>query len=413
MSLKIDKAFAFKAFYCVSSCAESMQGLALIYSIFVETKSALWVGVAGSAAYLPGVIASILFRSVADGMHAERHLSVSNSVLAVGSIALLLSETINASLSIYLIVVLLSQSILSITKAFNKAFAGRIIRLHFADAKGVDVLQKATALGVIGGLVGAGAAGLLIDLIGVAFCFVLTCALYIGSVYFANHAVSKKNTFNPPQLDDGLKEQVDHEGAGSQLKVKTSGRHLSRIMRLVLIFTVPSSALLPYINTMIPPLADFLMDGSIGFYLSLLTVSASVGGAVAGMCLSVGTVSLVSILNWSLVLSGINCLAFVFIRSPLIAPVFLFLCAFFGTLNVLAMQVLTNQAPSPQRVGSFTLVRNAFAGLAKAGSSLLAGAIISVSGLMLAWSIVACCLLFVGGCWLFVVSDDEVREVFG
>lgn len=70
MSLKIDKAFAFKAFYCVSSCAESMQGLALIYSIFVETKSALWVGVAGSAAYLPGVIASILFRSVADGMHA-------------------------------------------------------------------------------------------------------------------------------------------------------------------------------------------------------------------------------------------------------------------------------------------------------------------------------------------------------
>lgn len=404
-------ALALKAFYCTSSCAEAMQGLALIFSVFSATRSSILVGIVGATAYLPGVIASIVFRSVVDRKGTERHLSISNFILVVGSLALLLSQAMSASLIAFVATVLLVQSSLSIVKAFNKAFVGRVIRLKFPGVEGARVLQKSTALGIVGGLVGAGCAGLLIDVVGVVWCFALTCALYCLSLCFANVVLSHKGSRHRFGVHDRIERGVDRSAA--ERKIETSGGNLSRIMVIVLMFTVPSSAFLPYIDTMIAPLADLLVDGSTASYLSLLSVSVSVGGVVAGACLSFAAVPLVSILKWSLPLASASCFAFVFVRSPFIAPILLFLCAFFGTVNVLAMQVLTNQAPTPSRVGSFTLLRNAFAGLAKAGASLLAGVLISVSGVTLAWSAAACCLLLVGGCWFFGVRDDEVRDVLG
>ncbi|WJZ01960.1 hypothetical protein [Corynebacterium freiburgense] len=81
-------ATVFQAFYLTSNFAETMQSLCIVLAVFAATQSPVWVGVIGATAYLPGVIVSLLFRSLADAPGAERRLATSNSLLVAGAIVL-------------------------------------------------------------------------------------------------------------------------------------------------------------------------------------------------------------------------------------------------------------------------------------------------------------------------------------
>ena len=74
------------------------------------------------------------------------------------------------------------------------------------------------------------------------------------------------------------------------------------------------------------------------------------------------------------------------------------------------MQVLTNQAPAPEQVGRFTVIRNSAAGFAKSGFALGAGFVVDAFGLSAAWGAVALLLLIFGLLWWLVskfVTFDE------
>lgn len=121
-------ATAFQAFYLTSN--------------FAATQSPVWVGVIGATAYLPGVIVSLLFHSLADAPGAELRLATSSSLLVAGAIVLVLTEILSPSRPIYLTIFVISQLSLSIVKAFNKGYAGRIIRINFPGFDGSKILQR-------------------------------------------------------------------------------------------------------------------------------------------------------------------------------------------------------------------------------------------------------------------------------
>lgn len=297
----------------------------------------------------------------------------------MGAFVLVLADLLDFT---HVVLFLLVQSVLSIVKAFNKAFAGRIVRLNFP---GPLVLQRATSLGILGGLAGAGIAGLVPG----EWCFVIVGVLYILSLVCAKGALS-------------------HSDDTGDTPAPTVRPHITRMMVLTLVFSVPSSALLPYLNTLAVPLADAFRSGSIASFLSVLTLVGSAGGILAGAVLGTGRIPLPAVLGAGLPLAALCAVALSIVTTPILAAVFFFACTFFGTMHVLSMQVLTNQAPPVESVASFTLLRNACAGLAKAGASVVAGLVVAAGGLSLAWNSAAIVLLLVGGLWVLLVRRREV-----
>ncbi|WJZ01959.1 MFS transporter [Corynebacterium freiburgense] len=290
---------------------------------------------------------------------------------------------------------------MSIVKAFNKGYAGRIIRIHFPSSDGSKILQRATSLGIFGGLAGAGTTGLVTDSLGITWCFTFSAALYILSLVFAKLSLSRSSNDLKPTTTSP--KPNPHQG---------SPKHLTRLMTLVLVFSVPSSAFLPYLNTLIVPLADSLQstaNANSASLVSVLTLATSAAGIFAGAILGTDRLPLPITLNTALPLAAISSFGLAFITSPYTAITLIFFASLFGTAHVLTMQVLTNQAPPADQVASFTLLRNAFAGLSKAGASIIAGSIVATGDLSLAWHIASVILVAASTTWLLFVRSHDLK----
>lgn len=379
-------------FFFVNSAAETAQGVAMLWATYVLTHNAVFVGAINAAAYLPGVVVGLVVRKRADSGHAARLLSMTNWVLFTGSTALTLVWVSRAGHGVVLGMFAVVQCALSLVKMLNKAYVGRFVRERFATRDAVRLLERATSLGLVGGLVGGGAAGLVLDGAAADWCFGTAAALYLLSLVAVRIAAA-----DPHVAERDPAAAAVPPPAPAQ-KAEVPGMVGRRALRMILVFSVPSSGALPFITTLTVPLAASVAPGS-GLFYSVLTITAMCGGFLAGVVLSGGKVSMASTLGGAL---AVGCplvagLALVDGRVGVVA--LMFLASMVLTAHVMAMQVLTNQAPAAGEVGRFTVLRNSVAGAAKGGFSLLAGWLTDIAGLGTAWLALAASLAVFAVTW--------------
>ncbi|AUG78780.1 hypothetical protein CFP65_4013 [Kitasatospora sp. MMS16-BH015] len=379
-------------FYAAGSAAETLQAVAILWATYLLTHNAVIVGAVNAAAYLPGVVLGLVLRKKADSGSAGRLLSLTNWVLFAGSTALALVWAADLPQGALLGAFALVQCSLSVVKTLNKAYVGRFVRRHFARSEAVRLVERATSLALVGGLVGGGISGLLLDTSAADWCFTLAAVLYLVSLA-AVWRVARTRPEGTAATPAPTAQLVAGPTPTDVELEDPAGR-----LRLILLYSVPSSGALPFVSTLMVPLAQAVAPGS-GLFYSVLTVTSMCGGFLAGMALSSGRLSAAATLNTALGTGGalVACFA-AFHWRPAVVLLMLVATAVL-TAHVMVMQVLTNQAPPEGRVGRFSVVRNAVAGSAKAGFSLLAGWLVDAGGLTTAWLVLGAVLGAFGLAW--------------
>ncbi|MFG1697913.1 MFS transporter [Nonomuraea sp. NPDC049309] len=411
------------AYFLLSSVAEALQAVAVLWASYELTHNATVTGVVNAAAYVPGIVLGLVLRKRVDGGHASRQLALTNWALAGGSAALALVYAAGSSHDVVLGAFIVAQCVLSVVKALNKAYVGRVIRQRFPSPAGIRLREQVTSLGLVGGLVGGGAAGLVLETGAAGWCFGGAALLYVLSLASAWRVGSRPAAEERPSGEESPAEgrSAVEATAGADVKADPApepeqargsgpeaepGRGSDPApdagaagrLRLILLYSVPSSGSLPFISTLTVPLAQAVAPGSSTLY-SILTVASTCGGFLAGAALSSGRMSSRTFLNAALVAGGVLSAAVAATLWPPAVVLVMLVLNMVMTGHVMAMQVLTNQAPPEDQVGRFAVVRNAVAGTAKAGFSLLAGWLVEAAGLTVAWLFLAVVLGVFGAAW--------------
>ncbi|MEV5499528.1 MFS transporter [Nonomuraea fuscirosea] len=393
-------------FFFLGSAAEAVQRVAVLWVSYELTGNAMVTGAMGAAAYVPGVVLGLLLRKKADAGQAARLLALTNWVLFTGSSALALVWAAKLPQEAILGAFALVQCSLSVVKTLNKAYVGRFIRRQFASANGVRVRERATSMALIGGLVGGGSAGLLLDTIEAGPCFGVAALLYLLSLLAVRRIATERTA--PERARSGTESGESGEARASAASkpppVSTSA------LRMILLYSIPSSGALPFISTVTVALTQTVAPGSSTFY-SILTVAGTCGGFLAGIVLSSGRLPSAVILSAALVTGGLLTAGLVSTRWQPTVVLLMLLLSMALTAHTMVMQVLTNQAPPEDQVGRFTVVRNSVAGLAKGGFALLAGWLVESAGLTVAGLVLAAVLGVFGIVWWNVRQRAEIKEL--
>ncbi|MGK5628205.1 MFS transporter [Streptomyces sp. URMC 123] len=391
----------FTLFFTLTSFAEGGQAVVLLWLTYALTSNAFLIGVMVVLGYLPAALLGLLFKRFADRGRANLVARATNTVLSGVSLLLAvqhLSSGDHVALSITAIA--LSQIVLSIAKMFNKAALNRLIRASFEAEAAKSFLAMSQSASLIGQVFGAGLAG-----VALAQGWV-TASLFCAAAAYAASALSlARGTRGVAARRRGEERRRGAERFGQRAEHRERGAdgpgpapiHWHYGLVAVLVFSVPSSGALQFLNTLLVPLADAVAPGRPSYY-ALLNIVTVCGGFLAGILLSASAVSPRRVLAWALPATTLLALALAVFDSRLVVAVVGFALSLVVTCHVICMQVLTNQVPQEHEVGQFAVVRNVVASLAKAGYAFAAG---TLAGL---WGVTVASVVLAGSTALFALA---------
>lgn len=396
--------WALTCFAAVGAVAEGLQLVALMWTTLHLTGSAWVVGVVNAFAYVPGVIAGVALRRAFDRGSAITTLSRTNWICVAFSLAL--TATVITGLPTPALITLFcaSQAALSIAKLANKSALARALRQIIGRPDLPAVQGRISSTTIIGGVIGSGVSGLLLALVGPAWCFAAAGALYAVSVLLiralgrGDRAATAADGGPARAVRPGAPQSgaPSSGGASSAIGAESAPQPLDggRLLALVLLVSIPSSGALQYVTALLPTFANAVVPGSAPFY-SAVDIAAMLGGVLAGALLGVSARVRRMVQHYALVTGGLLCLLLV-PQWPAVVSVFLVgLAALVITAHVVGMQIATNQLAPDGEIGRYMAVRNAGAGLAKAVFSVAAGVLAQIGGVPSAWLALAGLLIAV------------------
>ncbi|GHA84264.1 MFS transporter [Streptomyces thermodiastaticus] len=417
-------------YFGTSSVAETAQAVTIMWASYRLSHNAMVTGAMNAAAYLPGVVLGLLIRKRADNGDPAHRLSLTNWVLFAGSLLLTVVWTAGSPPAFALAAFAVVQCSLSFVKTMNKAHAGRFIRHGYTASEAIRLRQRSTSLAQVGGAVGGGAAGVLLGIGAVGWCFATAALLYLAGLIAVRLATpsarreaqdtaapseTPRTSARPEKEDTPAATPSAAGNSGRQAKPAAPQRDASRgsrVLRTILLYSFPSSGALPFISTVAVPLAQSVAPGSGDFY-AVLSVAGMGGGFLAGTALTSKRLSSHLVLQAAFPAAAVLAATIALFRWPAAVVLLYLVLSAVLTTHVMVMQVLTNQAPPEDQVGRFTVVRNAVAGTAKCVAALVAGWLVEALGLTGAWIALAVLLGAAGVRWWSVGRTREMEELVG
>ncbi|MBB2938607.1 putative MFS family arabinose efflux permease [Amycolatopsis bartoniae] len=386
----------YTVFSFLSSWAEGGQAVVLLWLTYSLTSNAFLIGVMIVLGYLPAAVLGLLFRRFADRGRAERVAGSTNAVLSGVSLALTVEQLLaGRAVALAIVVIAASQVVLSVAKMVNKAALNRLVRDVFPPGTAKRVLEVSSSASLIGQVVGAGLAGVFLSANWTA------AGLLVSALAYGTGALA---------LTFGLRRPAREEMPEPPVEVKTRAALPAGIgLVLVLVFSVPSSGALQFLNTLLVPLADDIAHGHPSFYAVLNVVSVA-GGFLAGLALSTRVITTEAVLRWGLPTVAVFAALLGFITQPWLVAVTAFVLSLVITCHVICMQVLTNQVPADSQVGQFAVLRNVVAALAKAVFSFAAGAVVGWWGVRTAAVALAATTLVFAVAWFVARGKDKGHD---
>lgn len=396
--------WALTCFAAVGAVAEGLQLVALMWTTLHLTGSASVVGVVNAFAYLPGVIAGVALRRAFDRGSAVTTLGRTNWICVAFSLALAVTVITGLPTPALITLFCASQATLSIAKLANKSALARALRQIIGRPDLPAVQGRISSTTIIGGVIGSGMSGLLLALVGAAWCFAAAGALYAVSVLLIRalgrgDRAAKAPDGGPARLVRPGAPQSGAPSSGvpsSAIGAESAPQPLDggRLLALVLLVSIPSSGALQYITALLPTFANAVVPGSAPFY-SALDISAMLGGVLAGALLGLSARVRRMVQRYALVAGGVLCLLLVPQWPAVVSVLLVGLAALVITAHVVGMQIATNQLAPDGEIGRYMAVRNAGAGLAKAVFSVAAGVLAQLGGVPSAWLALAGLLIAV------------------
>lgn len=398
----------FTAFYLLSSLAEGVQSVVLLWLTYALTKNALLVGTTVVLGYLPGTVAGLIFRRRADRGHAERIARYTNLWLALVSSGVAVDMVVGGSVAVTISVMMASRVVLGLVKMVNTAAIGRLVRGSFDEAASARVLQLSSSSSLTGLIIGTAIGGVMASAGLSGPSLLVAAAAYAGSAVTMAYGTRGYRPLAPRPEAQSAPRRALRPAAGKPTgtRVVPRVRWDLRIV-VVLLFSVPSSGAVQYISTLLVPLSQTVSPGHPAYYAAL-DIAACCGGFLAGILLSTALVSSRGVLNLGLPAAAVLAVALGVTHNRAVVLALAFAIALVITGHVVCMQVLTNQVPAAHEVGEFTVLRTVVASLAKVAFAFAAGAAAGALGPRAATIALAACLLPFAAAWFALGPRSHV-----
>ncbi|WP_370425447.1 MFS transporter (plasmid) [Pantoea vagans] len=393
----------FQIYNFLSCSAEGIQTVIFLWFIYHVTHSPMFVSLTIVSSYLPSAILGIFLLKKADASNPGKHLFISNVSLSVISLIVYFILLLNAGFgTTTLSIFYLAQAILSVVKMFNKTSQNRIIRTAFSRKDAIKALQLASSGMQAAQVFGAAIGGWAISTGYYMHALMLTCCIYLLNIYISTLFES----VHPDNKDEKVIFQID-----SVTKKNQSFTYLFRKkdFLLPLVFTVPSSGALQFLNTSLPSLSS-LYGNSEHFY-PLLNLTLQIAVIISGIAATFNMLSLKTSLRFFLCISGITLILLGLLSgSHFAAYTFLFLTSFFISWHMISIKVLTNQMPDIAHVGKFTMMRNSIASFVKIFFSLSSGLFLTYYSITTTYLILAAILFAFNILWFYQSSNLNYKD---
>lgn len=381
----------YQAFVATFYIACGVYATVAVWLVYHYTHNALLVSLVIVAGYAPSAIAGFLFSTKFGKGNPYKTIQNDILILLISILALTASLLVAEHQTILIVVIIfITQIILSLVKLANQTNIGLLIRVLFSDSQGKKVMELASSNLLVSISIGIGLGGLFLSIsvfyLGPAmavFCLLISWLAFkklelISAPFAQNKITNNTNSNLPPISTTGLLKQKD--------------------LQTLILFTICSSGSLQFIYTVLAPLANDIMPNR-PTYFAFLDVLCTIAGFFAGIALSANFLKNTISLDYSFFAITLFSLLLAFTRNPILVSSLLALLTFFIMAHIISMQVKTNQIPPQELVSQYIALRSSAVSIAKSIFALLAGSLTSLFGLQISWMILASISLIFAILW--------------
>lgn len=253
----------------ISRIGSEMQVVAVNWHVYLETNSALSLGLIGLSRFIPIILFSLLAGIVCDIYNRRRIMGIAQIVMMIISIIFALTTilgVINPTL-IYILIAIQSAASIFDTPARQAITPSLVPKKYFMNAVGLNTIMWQSAI-----IIGPAIAGFIIAFFGVTAVYLFNTISFFA-VFFALYFMKENKKLNKPANFDlnSLKE-------GLQFVRKTPIIYSTMLLDFFATFFSSGTVLLPIFAK------EILTVGPVG--MGLLYASSSMGAVFAGLFVS-------------------------------------------------------------------------------------------------------------------------------
>ncbi len=345
-----------------TALAESLSNIILVWLIYNYTHDPFAISLITFTNYLPMILSVITFIFIADLINPLYQYYINNLLFLFISLGIFLSFYFKTNILICTIMVCILQIIYSVVRTTNKTNSNKIIKLLFDQETGNKVIQASFSIvqicQTLGNLIAnlfiinnSGLYGFLLIIIFYFICYFLSYNLYINN----NKYFIKKN------IDNNIN-NINF----SWFKEIFRNKNLIKI----LFFSIPSSGIYQYINTILPFLTKLTTIKSTLSY-STLTFFSTFTTTIMGFLIYKNILTKKFIEKYTFLICFILLSILSITKNFFLIILLIAICLGFLTAHILCMQLSINMLSKYSNLGKFTILRNSIASLSKVLFSFL------------------------------------------
>ena len=279
----------------VTAMGSQMTAVAVPFQIYQLTRSSGWVGIASFCGLLPLIVFGLWGGAVADTMDRRTLMVLTNTGVAVSSLALWVQAALHVdSVALLIVLLMVQQAMFGMNSPARSSVIPRLVpaaELPAANALNGTVMS-------VGGLVGPMVGGALIPVTGLSTLYLIdACGLVV-----ALWAVLRLPSL-PPNADAPRRAGVAHIAEG--FRVGLSNRLLAwsfGVDLIAMIFGMP--------RALFPQLADTTFAGNhlaLGWLYAAIPLGSVLGGLLSGSFSRLhrhGLMTIVAVACWGFAIVG-------------------------------------------------------------------------------------------------------------
>ncbi len=337
-----------------TALAESLSNIILVWLIYNYTHDPLFISLITFTNYFPMILSVITFIFIVDLINPLYQYYINNLLFLLVSLGLFLSFYFKINILLCTIIVCFLQMIYSVVRITNKTNSNKIIKLLFDQETGNKIVQASFSIiqicQTLGNLIAnffivnnIGLYGYLLIISLYLICYFLSYILYLNNNKYFIKEKSQNNNINFLWFKEIFK---------------------NKDLIKILFFSIPSSGIYQYINTILPFLSKLTYLKS-SFCYSILTFSCTFLTTIMGFLIYKNILTKEFIERYTFLICFIILTLLGKTRNFFLINFLIAICSSFLTAHVLCMQLSINMLSDYSNLGRLTILRNAVASLSK------------------------------------------------
>jgi len=381
----------------VSSFGDALQLICITWFLITITKSSFAVGLLLAINYVPSVLLSLWAGVLIDSKDAKK-LTVITDLIRAG-LVMTLSIVVYLDLhTVYIIYII--QFGLSICKVFYKPASQTLIKQAFKKEEFVGVISISTSAVWISAVIGAGLAGVLLDMSSIAICFFINALTFIISA-----TCSYKLRILESKPVKGKKVQFKQDILETFTYIKTD----YNLLRFIYLFMV-STTCIQVFNTVLPSYSLNIDKTSTTY--AIFDIIFTLGGVLTGTYLSKmkKKYSDKELLRFSTIGIFIGYLVLSIIHVKILSMFALFILGCSSMVSLVMTNSLIQIHAPTEMMGRISSVRSLLAASFNIISALIAGSVVSLTSANMAFLLYGIISFAVST--LILIQKDFMSESF-